>query len=39
MQILKSATYSVHTHTQAQEIVPVQMSLTVSNYHDIFKCQ
>jgi len=26
-------------HTQAQEIVPVQISPTVSNSRDIFKCQ
>ena len=26
-----------HTHTQAQEIAPVQMSPTVSNSHDIVK--
>jgi len=31
MQILKSATYSVHTHTQAQEIAPLQTSPIVSN--------
>jgi hypothetical protein len=37
MKILKSATLGVHT--QAQEIAPVQMSPTVSNSHDIFKCQ
>jgi len=31
--------YSKCANKQAQEIAPVQMSPTVSNSHDIFKCQ